>query len=154
MLKNLSEDNEADTTPCCAYCGISEVDEVKLKECDNCDLVRYCSDECRQDHKLQHEEECKKRAAELHDELLFKQPESTHLGDCPICLIPFPFDGLNSTFLACCGKSVCEGCCYANQKREFEERLQHSCPFCRHPVPTSQWKGQGCLENWWIGWEE
>ena len=44
MLKNLSEDNEADTTPCCAYCGISEVDEVKLKECDNCDLVRYCSD--------------------------------------------------------------------------------------------------------------
>eukprot|EP00984_Skeletonema_dohrnii_P035791 scaffold35973_cov122-Skeletonema_dohrnii-CCMP3373.AAC.2 len=36
--------------------------------------------------KLQHKKECKKRAAEFRDELLFKQPESCHEGDCPICL--------------------------------------------------------------------
>jgi len=27
-----------------------------------------------------------KRAAELRDEILFKQPESSHRGDCPICM--------------------------------------------------------------------
>jgi len=59
----MSED-EADTL-CCASCGIAEVDEVKLKECSDCDLIKYCSDECKQDHKSQHEEDCKKRAAEL-----------------------------------------------------------------------------------------
>ena len=40
--------------------------KFKLKECDDCDLVRYCSDECqKKTHKSQHEEACKKRAAEL-----------------------------------------------------------------------------------------
>ena len=64
---------EAETADiCCASCGIIEVDDVKLKECDGCDLVKYCSDECREDHKSEHEEACKKRAVELHDELLFK----------------------------------------------------------------------------------
>eukprot|EP00985_Skeletonema_marinoi_P002564 scaffold1057_cov203-Skeletonema_marinoi.AAC.12 len=55
---------------------------------DAIDLVRYCSDECQRDHKPYHKEACKNQAAELRDELLFKQPESTHLGDCPICMIP------------------------------------------------------------------
>ena len=81
----MSEDEKAEATVCCASCGIAEIDDIKLKECDGCDLVRYCSDECKRDHKSEHEEACKKRAAELHDELLLKQPESTHLGDCPIC---------------------------------------------------------------------
>ena len=31
-------------TSCCASCGIAEVDNVKLKECDDCDLAPYCSD--------------------------------------------------------------------------------------------------------------
>jgi hypothetical protein len=35
---------------------------------------------------------CKKRAAELRDEILFKQPENTHLGDCPICFLPLSLD--------------------------------------------------------------
>ena len=76
---------EAGATPSfCAACGIAEIDEIKLKECDGCDLARYCSDDCQQDHRPEHEEACKERAAELRDELLFKQPESTHMGDCPI----------------------------------------------------------------------
>eukprot|EP00985_Skeletonema_marinoi_P032284 scaffold39090_cov144-Skeletonema_marinoi.AAC.4 len=81
----MSEDSSADTSSC-ASCGIAAVDGIKLKECTDCDLVRYCSDACKQDHKSQHKEACKKRAAELRDELLFKQPESRHDGDCPICI--------------------------------------------------------------------
>ena len=73
---------------CCASCGITEVDDIKLMECDGCDLVRYCSDACQQEHRSQHEAKCKERAAELREELLFRQPESTHLGDCPICCLP------------------------------------------------------------------
>ena len=50
---------------CCASCGIAGVDDVKLMPCDGCDLVRYCGDACRELHKSEHEEECKKRNAEL-----------------------------------------------------------------------------------------
>ena len=82
---------------CCASCGIAEVDDVKMKKCDACDLVGYCSDNCQQEHRPQHEASCKKRAAELRDEILFRQPESTHKGDCPICFLPLPLDRKNPT---------------------------------------------------------
>ena len=36
---------------CCASCGIAEVDDIKLMDCDACDLVPYCSDECKADHR-------------------------------------------------------------------------------------------------------
>ena len=71
---------------CCASCGRAEVDEIKLKECDACDLVRYCSENCKEEHN-QNERECKKRTAELRDEILFRQPENSYLGDCPICYL-------------------------------------------------------------------
>ena len=71
----------------CASCGTAQVDDIKLKECDVCDLVHYCSDECQQDHLPYHKAMCKERAAELRDELLFRQNESSHHGDCPICVI-------------------------------------------------------------------
>ena len=54
---------------CCASCGVAEVDELKLKECTSCDLVRYCSDACQQEHSPQHEAMCNERAAELRDEM-------------------------------------------------------------------------------------
>jgi hypothetical protein len=73
---------------CCASCGIAEVDNITLKRCTACKSVRYCSVECQKKHRSQHKRDCKKRAAELRDELLFKQPEGTHFGDCPICFIP------------------------------------------------------------------
>ena len=129
----MSEENEA-VTCCCASCGITEIDDITLVECDDCDLVKYCSDECREDHKLEHEEACKKRAAELRDELLFKQPERSHHGDCPICDLPLSLDYAKSRMYQCCSKVICDGCVFANQKREREQRLQYTCPFCRTPL--------------------
>ena len=76
-----ADNNEAsDLIMECASCGIAEVDDIKLKERDDCDLVRYCCDEYQKNHQPEHDEESKikmrERAAELRDELLFKQPAS------------------------------------------------------------------------------
>ena len=60
---------------CCAACGIAGGNDVKLKDCSACKLVKYCGVECQKEHRKMHEKGCKKRAAELRDELLFKQPE-------------------------------------------------------------------------------
>eukprot|EP00984_Skeletonema_dohrnii_P000882 scaffold274_cov78-Skeletonema_dohrnii-CCMP3373.AAC.3 len=107
-------------------------------DCDACDLVRYCSDKCQQDHSPHHEAMCKERAAELRDEKLFKEPESTHLGDCPICCLPHPLGSESfMIMMSCCSKLICHGCDYANKVREIEARLQQTCPFCRHPAPTT-----------------
>ena len=126
--------NEVDDAVC-ASCGIAEVDEIKLKKCAVCESVRYCSDECERDHRQQHEGECEKRAAELRDEILFKQPESSCYGDCPICFVPLPLDQSKSTLMGCCSKIICNGCSYAHKLRNG---LIGTCPFCRHPVPKSQ----------------
>jgi len=124
----------------CASCGKSEVDDIKLKKCDDCDLVRYCSDKCQHDHLPQHEAMCKERAAELRDEISFRQPESTHLGDCPICFLPHPIELDSETsviMMTCCSKLICRGCDYANMLRERQARLQQTCPFCRRPSPET-----------------
>ena len=136
----MSEEDDDKVTDllCCAACGIAEIDEIKLMECDACDLVKYCSDECQRDHKSQHEEDCKKRAAELRDELLFKQPEISHLGDCPICCLPLPLDLRKSSINACCGKFICNGCTFANQKRQLEQNRDPLCPFCRKLTPKTK----------------
>ena len=139
----MSEDNaEADEVIlcCCASCGITEVDDVKLKKCTACYLVRYCTIKCQREHRSKHKRACKKRAAELRDELLFKQPESTHLGDCPICMIPLHLDRNKSAMYPCCSKILCDGCNYANQMREFEAKMKSKCPFCREPIPETDIK--------------
>eukprot|EP00984_Skeletonema_dohrnii_P023059 scaffold12168_cov74-Skeletonema_dohrnii-CCMP3373.AAC.2 len=138
LLSQLTDsDNITITSSCCASCGIAEVDDMKLSECTACDIVRYCSDECKQDHKSQHKGACKKRAAELRDELLFKQPESSHLGDCPICYLPLPLDLSKSIIISCCSKTICQGCSHANELRLEEERLEYRCEFCREPTPST-----------------
>jgi len=121
----------------CASCGTAEVDEIKLKTCDDCDLVRYCSVKCQQEHQSQHGEMCKERAAELRDEILFRQPEGTHRGDCPICFLPLSLNMKESSWYSCCCTLICDGCGFANQKRESEKQLEQACPFCRHPLPKS-----------------
>ena len=139
MMRSDNNNLEAETADtCCASCGIIEVDDVKLTECDGCDLVRYCSDNCREDHRPEHEAKCKERVAELRDEILFKQPESSHLGDCPICCLPLPLEQRKSMLQSCCGKYICNGCDYTNRRRQFQENLERTCLFCRHPLPNTQ----------------
>jgi Zn-finger nucleic acid-binding protein len=112
---------------CCANCGVAEVDDIKFKDCDGCDLVKYCGDGCQENHREQHSEECKKRVAELHDRKLFRQPERSHLGECPLCFLPMPLDIEKSSFYPCCSTYVCNGCVYADLKSNGSDR----CPFCR-----------------------
>ena len=114
-----------------------ECDDITLKKCTACKSVRYCGVKCQKNHRPQHKRACKKRAAELRDELLFKQPESTHLGDCPICMIPLPLDLSQSMMMTCCSQVICDGCAHANQIREMNP-LDEKCPFCRNPAPTKE----------------
>ena len=122
----------------CASCGVKEDDDIKLKTCNACYLVRYCGSKCQRDHWPQHKKDCKKRAAELRDEILFKQPESSHMGDCPICCLPLPIYKEKSPNLTCCGKKICYGCHYAHSRRTYNERLEETCPFCRQTPPKTQ----------------
>jgi tetratricopeptide (TPR) repeat protein len=121
----------------CASCGIAGVDDIKLKFCDDCDLVKYCSVECQENHREEHDEECKKRKAELRDRDLFTQPDSSYLGECPLCCLPLPLDPRKSRMMPCCCKVICLGCEYANMKRENEQGLEHRCAFCREPVSNT-----------------
>jgi tetratricopeptide (TPR) repeat protein len=132
------EEEVAAADMCCASCGVAAIDDVKLKKCDGgCDLVKYCSDKCQNNHRGQHDEECKERSAELREKDLFEQPDESHLGECPLCCLPMPLDQTKSRFMSCCSKSICNGCHYANQKREYKAGLMRRCAFCREPLPKS-----------------
>ena len=123
-------------TSFCASCGTVGGDDIKLKKCA-CKLVKYCGVKCQKDHRPKHKKECKKRVAELRDELLFKQPESNCFGDCPICCLPVPADIEKIALMTCCGKIICDSCSIANKHREDERRLQHTCAFCRTALPET-----------------
>jgi len=117
----------------CANCGIPALDDVKLKKCA-CKLVKYCSVDCQKNHRSQHKKVCRQRMAEIRDDLLFTQPDISHLGECPICCLPMPLDKENSTFYSCCSKMICDGCVYANAKSIGGKM----CPFCREPAPDDE----------------
>ncbi len=123
---------------CCACCGIAADDNIKLKTCDACKLARYCSVECQRKHRSKHKQACKKRAAELRDDELFSQPESTHLGECPICCLPLSLDESKSSLNSCCSKFICKGCLYANILREMAASLEQRCVFCRELTTASK----------------
>jgi len=120
----------------CANCGKGEEESDKLKACTACKMVKYCSRECQIAHRSQHKKECRKRAAELHDEKLFKQPPLAE--DCPICFQQLPVLNTGWRYMACCGKVICSGCEYApiydHQGNEVDNK---KCPFCRTPGPAS-----------------
>ncbi len=75
---------------------------------------------------------------ELRDKKIFTLPNESHLGDCQICFLPLPIDPSKSKLMACCFKRICNGCCYANAKREIRAGLQQRCTFCREPLQKSQ----------------
>jgi hypothetical protein len=142
--------NEIDV--CCADCGMNG--GASLKTCTSCKIVKYCNADCQRNHWLQHKKICKRRAAELRDEALFKDPPPKE--DCPICFLPMPIRLIScitltpATILAvpiddfvianegsakmctyeyysCCGKSIYNGCLYSVCKSGNIEK----CPFCK-----------------------
>ena len=112
----------------CAACG---KEGVSLKACTACNMVKYCNRDCQIAHRKQHKKACKKRAAELYDEKLFKEVEPD---ECPICMLPLPFENNASTFMTCCGKTICSGCIFAMIESEGGADL---CAFCRAPQNVS-----------------
>ena len=115
-------------TSTCANCGKDE-DDIKLKSCSACKLVKYCSRDCQIAHRPQHKKECKKRAKELHEERLFEQPPP--LEDCPICMVRLPHAHKARMYMNCCGKVICTGCTFAEIKSKAAKRKDNVCPFCR-----------------------
>jgi len=134
MLKSDDEHANAQMrtagTPECAECGKGG---DGLKACTACNLVKYCNRNCQRVHWPKHKKECKKRAAELHDEALFKQPPPRE--ECPICLLPLPLNPEEISCDDCCGKIMCAGCMYAGHTRDSDDRFL--CPFCRTPQLVS-----------------
>ena len=131
--------SSTDTTETtCANCGKAESDAIKLEPCTACKLVMYCSSDCQVEHHPKHKEACEKRAAELFDEELFKDTESE---ECPICMLPLPFEEGQAVFAECCGNRICNGCVIAQSKEEIignGKRIgEFGCAFCRAPPSTT-----------------
>ena len=118
------------TNNTCANCGKGEECSGALKACTACKMVKYCNRNCQIAHRPQHKKACKKRAAELHDERLFKEPPREE--ECPICMLPLPLNISESSFESCCGKRICNGCVHAMR----ETGAKDLCPFCRTPFFT------------------
>jgi len=131
-LLNIKDDKAA-AGNICANCDKGEECIDSLKTCSKCNMAKYCNRECQLAHWPQHKKDCKKRAAELHDEKLFKQPPSE---DCPICMQTLPSLQSGSRFKLCCGKMICSGCIHANKEMQLK-KMKHLdlCPFCRAPTP-------------------
>ncbi|KAL7538755.1 hypothetical protein ACHAWF_006211 [Thalassiosira exigua] len=122
----------------CANCGKGEEGDGDLKRCTACKMAKYCSRDCQVAHRPKHKRECKKRAAELRDEALFRQPPKHE--DCPICFLTLPEGekGTGRTRQTCCGKWICCGCIHAVQMTS-----EDICPFCRAPTPDQK----GVVDN-------
>ena len=135
----MSSSEEADEV--CANCGKAAVDDITLKICTACKLVKYCSVECQKNHRPQHKKACKKRLAELREDKLFRQPDESNIGECPICCLPLPLEMEKHKINSCCCKRICRGCDFANKKREIEQSLEPKCPYCREPLPENQEEG-------------
>ena len=94
-----------------------------------CKMVKYCNRDCQIAHRPQHKNACKKRAKELNDEVLFKQPQ---LKDCPICFLTLPMLNTGSRYQSCCGNVFCAGCLFGVLDRLDKD--EQNCPFCRTPA--------------------
>jgi len=64
--------------------------------------------------------------------------------ECPLCLIPLPFDEGETTFMSCCGKTICHGCNYKRELMTLNEIertrtpiYEQKCAFCRQKTKNS-----------------
>ena len=105
-----------------------------LKTCNACKLAKYCNATCQRAQRREHKKECKRRAAELFDGALFKEPQPQ--GECPICCLPLPILAVEQQYQSCCGKTLCAGCIHEVYKRGGVDSM--SCPFCRTSAPTAE----------------
>ena len=126
-LTNILSNITMSATDQCAACGRGG---DGLKRCNGCKLVKYCNATCQKAHRSQHKNDCKKRATELHDEALFREPPTT---ECPICFLPVPTLATQRKYQTCCGKLICIGCIHG----VYTGDVRILCPFCRDPQPTS-----------------
>ena len=130
----------------CANCGKEGSD---LNICNKCKMVHYCNVTCKKKHKSKHKKKCDRRVAELHDEALFS--ESSPREECPICMIPLPIDAGESTFKACCGRIICNGCIYAMAMEEIRRGKKNEetgmCAFCRTLPHSSDEESIKQVEN-------
>jgi len=133
MLQNMTTADEEETNTC-ANCG-KEGSDVN-NTCNKCNSVMYCNAACKKKHRHKHKKQCEEhlrlaaeRAAELHDETLFKQPPAKE--DCPICFLRIPSLPSGSIYMSCCGKTVCSGCVYAPVYDHEGNVVADTCPFCR-----------------------
>ena len=142
-----------DNISICANCG--KVGDDVNNTCNKCKQVKYCNAVCKKKHRHKHKKECEEhvrlatekhneelrlaaeRAAELHDEKLFKQPPLVY-EDCPICFLRMPALGAGSKYQTCCGKRLCSGCFYAPVYDSQGNIVDNEkCPFCRTPWPNT-----------------
>ena len=144
QLQNMSTVDNIVTI--CANCGKEGAKNI----CNKCNVARYCNAVCKKIHKKKHKKDCEehvrhaaekhnedlRRAAELHDIELFKQPPPKE--DCPICFQQLPLLNTGYRYQTCCGKVICSGCDYApvfdNQGNKVDNE---KCPFCRTPHSKS-----------------
>jgi len=80
---------------------------------------------------------------------LFKMPPPKE--ECPICFLPMPYTsgtcGVFTTYQACCGKFICNGCARTASKKMNEGNLKKLCPFCRRPIHNSAKEYAGRLKE-------
>ena len=140
MLQSMSTvDNEVNIVSVCANCG-KEGNDIN-NTCNKCKQVKYCNAACKKKHRHKHKKQCEEhvrlaaeRAAELHDEKLFKQPQKEE--HCPICFLLLPSLITGSKYMSCCGKVICSGCVHAPlYDYQGNEVDNEKCPFCRTPTP-------------------
>ena len=132
-IEDLISNNENDVSAC-ANCG---KEGSNLNICNKCKAVKYCNAACKKKHRSKHKKRCESRVAEMHDEILFKEPPN-EFGDCPICFIRLPTMDEGRMYMTCCGKIVCRGCAHADvYDNHGKIMVEKKCPFCRTPLVTS-----------------
>jgi len=136
MLHDMSiSDASSNSISTCANCGKEGSDVTNT--CNKCKSVMYCNAACKKKHRSKHKKQCDRRVAELHDEVLFKQPPPQH-EDCPICFLFLPILDTGVKYKSCCGKMICSGCSYAPVYDNEGNRADKICPFCRTPAPKTE----------------